>query len=42
MHVARDDGTKIGSQNCPVFIEAGDFHGQCAKWDKGGGRENET
>lgn len=42
MHVAREDRTKLSSQNSSVFIEAGDFHYHCAKWDKGGGRENET
>lgn len=42
MHAARDEGTKLSSQNSSVFIEAGDFHCHCAKWDKGGGRENET
>lgn len=42
MHVARDGGTKLGSQDSSVFIEAGDFHCHSAKWDKGGRRENQT
>lgn len=43
MHVARDDRTKLGSQDSSVFIEAGDFHCHSAKWDKGGREEkNQT